>query len=76
MEVQYQRTATAREPEHAEHTVLFLVDAWSLARPDEAAATAVAAAKAAPDQETAAKHAVSEAESAAKRASEVDCQTL
>ncbi len=75
LEVQYQRSAAAGEVEHTERTVLFLVNAWSLARPDKAAATAVAAARAAPEQETAAKQAVSEAESAAKRTAEVGCDT-
>ena len=71
LEVQYQRAAVAGYPEHTERTVLFLVDAWSLAQPDEAAAATIAAAGAAPEQETAAKQAVGEAQSAATRASEV-----
>ena len=73
LELQYERAATAGQPEHTDRTVLFLVDAWSLAQPDDGAATAVAAAREAPEQETAAKQAVSEAKSAAKRAAEVGC---
>jgi len=75
LEFQYQRVAAAGEPEHTERTVLFLVDAWALARPDDAAASAIAAAREAPEKETAAKQAVSEAETAAKRAAEVGFPT-
>ena len=71
LEVQYRRAANNGAKEHTERTVIFLVNAWSLARPDPAAAAVVCAAESAPAREVAAKQAVAAAERLAKEAAEV-----
>lgn len=68
------RSAGKDTQEHTEHTVLFLVDAWTLAQPDAAAAQAIAKAKGAPAAELAARKeavAADEAEASAAKVLEV-----
>lgn len=61
-EYDYLRSAKKDVPEHTERTVLFLVDAWSLAQDDVAAAEAVAKARDAPAAELAARKEALEAD--------------
>ena len=70
-DIRYERAAKNGGPEHTEHSLMYLVDASALARPDEVAAAAVMAAREAPAREAAAKRAVAEAEAASKEAAQV-----
>ena len=70
-EYSYLRSAGKDTQEHTEHTVLFLVDAWTLAQPDAAAAEAIAKAKEAPAAELAARKEAVEADEAEASAAKV-----
>lgn len=74
MEYQYLRPATEHLPEHMEHVVIYLVDAWHVAEPDGAVESAISTARAAPAAEAAAKKLLDEAEAAYEVAVEV-CDT-
>lgn len=74
MEYQYLRPATEHVPEHMEHVVVYLVDAWHVAEPDRVAESALSLARAAPAAEAAAKKLMDEAEAAYKIAEQV-CDT-
>jgi hypothetical protein len=70
-EYSYLRGAGKGTLEHTEHTVVFLVDAWTLAQPDAAAAVAIAKAKEAPAAELAARKEAVEADEAEASAAKV-----
>jgi uncharacterized protein YdbL (DUF1318 family) len=70
-ECSFLRCAGKDAPEHTEHTVLFLVDAWTLAQPDAAAAGAIAQAREAPAAELAARKEAVEADEAEAAAAKV-----
>ena len=70
-DIQYQHAMEDGGLEQPEHSINFLVDASTLARPNEAAAAAISTAEVAPAREAAAKRAWSQAELAAKTAAEV-----
>lgn len=65
------RAAKKDTPEHSEHTVVFLVDAWALTQHDATAAEAIAKAKDAPAAELAARKEAVEADEAEAAAEKV-----
>ena len=72
LEIQYLRPAAGGAEEQAEHTVIYLVDGWTLARHDADAEAAVIAAEAAPAAAEAAKAAKEAAEATLKQAHTVN----